>query len=153
MTDVYGINAAKTELREAYATGDIERLLRVFDPDGFTDMSSGEPSSYGAAAIEAFRERASALFEEYSVKMSIIIVDIVVSGNSAHDYGWHEFTLTPKRGGTAIRKRERYFEMWTKKPSGEWKISFLITNGDVKEKFACTESHWFLSEDRSLHVD
>jgi len=84
-------------------------------------MSSGEPSNYGAAAIEALRERASELFKDYAVKMSIII-NIVVGSNSAHDYGWHEFTLTPKRGGAPIRKRERYFEMWTKKLSGAWRI-------------------------------
>jgi hypothetical protein len=149
MSDIYGINVAKTEMREAYATGDVDRLLGVFDPDGFTNMSAGEPSSYSAAAIDALRERASELFKEYSVKMSIIIIDIVISGASVHDYGWHEFTLTPKRGGAPIRKRERYFEMWTR-ASGAWKISFLITNDDVKERLAGGESHWFLSEDRSL---
>jgi len=150
MSDIYRINAAKTEMREAYATGDVERLLRVFDPDGFTDMSTGEPSSYGGAAIDALRERVSELFKDHSVKISIIIIDIVVSGDSAHDYGWHEFTLTPKRGRAPIRRRERYFELWTKKPSGDWKISLFITNNDVKEKLAGSESHWFLSEDRSL---
>lgn len=153
MSDIYAINVAKTELREAYANASVDRLLNVFDPDGLTDMSSGEPSNYGAAAIEARRRRASALFEGYTVKMSIIIIDIVISGDSAHDHGWHEFTLMPKCGGVPIRKRERYFEMWTKKPSGEWKIAFLITNGDVKESFAGTESHWFLSEDRSPLVN
>lgn len=153
MSDIYGINVAKTELREAYATADVDRLLSVFDPDGFTDMSAGGPSSFGAAAIEALRQRASALFDEYFVKTSIIIIDVVVSGDSAHNYGWYEFMLTPKRGGASIRKRERYFEMWTKKPSGEWRISFLITNDDVKEKLAGSESHWFLGEDRSLQVN
>lgn len=150
MNDIYRINVAKTEMREAYGTGDVERLLRVFDPDGFTDMSTDEPSSYGTAAIDALGERASQLFKEYSIKMSIIIIDIVVSGGSAQDYGWHEFTLTPKRGGAPIRRRERYFETWTRKPSGDWKISLFITNNDVREKLAGSESHWFLSEDRSL---
>jgi ketosteroid isomerase-like protein len=150
MSDIYGINVAKTEMREACATGDVDRLLRLFEPDGFTDMSTGEPSRYGAAAIDALRERTSELFKEYSVKMSIIIIEIVASGNSAHDHGWHEFALTPKRGGAAICRRERYFEMWTKKPSGGWKISLFITNNDVKEKLAGSESHWFLSQERSL---
>jgi ketosteroid isomerase-like protein len=149
MNDVYRINVVKTELREAHATGDVERLISVFDPDGFTDMSADEPSKYGSAAIDALRERVSELFKDYSVKMSIIIIDIVVSGDSAHDYGWHEFTLTPKDGGAPIRRRERYFERWTKRPSGDWKIAFLITNPDVKEKFGLTESHWFLSETRT----
>ena len=150
MSDIYGINVAKTEMREAYATADVDRLVRTFDPNGFTDMSTGEPSNYGAAAIEALRERASELFKDYSVKMSIMIIDIVVSGDWAHDYGWHEFTLTPKRAGVPTRRRERYLETWTRKPSGDWKVSLFITNSDIKDEFAGSESHWFLSEDRSL---
>lgn len=149
MNDVYAINVAKTEFREAYETGDVERLLAVFDADGFTDMSHQHASNYGAGANAGLRERAASLFSEYSVKLSVIIIDVVVQGSMAHDYGWHEFTLTPRGGGAPIRKRERYFEMWTKKPSGSWKVSLYITNGDVKEQMAGHASHWFLSEGRA----
>ncbi len=47
MDDIYGINVAKTELREADNTGDVNRLLAVFGDAGFTDMSGSEPSKYG----------------------------------------------------------------------------------------------------------
>ena len=57
MSDAYAINVAKTELREGYNTGDVDRLLKVFRSEGFTDMPEGEPNNYGMDAISAFRKR------------------------------------------------------------------------------------------------
>jgi len=149
LDDIYRINVAKTEFREAHDTGDVDRLLSLFDPDGFTDMSHSQASKYGLGAVAWLRENATALFNTYFVKLSIIIIDIVVQGNSAHDYGWHELTLTPKNGGETIRKRERYFELWTRKPSGSWKVSLYITNADVREQLGGHVSHWFLNESQA----
>src|SRR5215470_8665517 len=81
MDDVYKINVAKTEFREAYETGNVDRLASVFSPSGFTDMSEGGPSKYGPEAIATLRDRASQLFEKYSVKMTPIIIHIGVTGN------------------------------------------------------------------------
>ncbi|HEY6904983.1 MAG TPA: DUF4440 domain-containing protein [Candidatus Acidoferrales bacterium] len=149
MDDIYCINFAKTEFREAYQTGDVERLLAIFDPHGFTDMSYERASSYGSAANANMRDRTTLLFSEYFVKVSVIIIDVVIQGNTAYEYGWHEFTLTPKNGGAPIRKRERYFELWTKTNSGSWKVSLYITNADIREQMGAHVSHWFLSEDRA----
>ena len=148
MDDAYRINVAKTEFREAYNTGDVDRLLSVFDPGGFTDMSEGGPTKYGPEAITTLRDQASRLFSQYSVKLLILINRIIVFGDTANDYGWHEFTLTPKNGGEPIRKRQRYCELWNRKGSGEWKISLHITNEDVREELGGFVSHWFLSEER-----
>jgi ketosteroid isomerase-like protein len=148
MSDIYAINVAKTELREAYGTGDLERLMSVFQAGGFTDMSDGGPSKYGTEAISRFREQTTRLFAKNSVKLTPIVIDIVVCGDSAYDYGWHEFTITPKSGGEPIRKRQRYFELWRKDSAGNWKISLHINNGDVKEELNGQSSHWFLSEEQ-----
>jgi len=93
MSDVYAINVSKTEFREGYNNGDVDRVMAVFQPDGFTDMSEGEPSKYGTEASAVWRKRLAELFEEYSVKLTPIIINIVVLGNTAYDYGWHELTL------------------------------------------------------------
>ena len=148
MDDVYKINLAKTEFREAYNTGDVERLLEVFNADGFTDMAEGGPSKYGAEAISRLRDQASALFAEYAVRLSPIIIDIVVLGDTAYDYGWHEFTFKPKSGGAETRKRQRYFELWNRNSGGDWKISLHINNGDVREELNGYASHWFLIEEQ-----
>jgi ketosteroid isomerase-like protein len=152
MNDIYAINIAKTEFREGYNTGDIDRVAGVFSSSGFTDMSEGEPSKYGAEASAVLRQRLAKLFSTYSVKMTPIIIDIVVNGNSAYDYGWHEFILTPKSGGEPLRKRQRYFELWSKDAKGEWKIGMYFTNSDVREEVNGVLSHWFLSEYRGAQL-
>src|SRR2546421_11325530 len=113
MDDIYKINIAKTEFREAYNTGDVDRLLAVFSGEGFTSMFEGGPSQFGGAR-SSLRKEAAEMFDEYCVQMSVIIIDIVDRGDIGYDYGWHEFTLRPKDGGQPIRKRLRYFELWSK---------------------------------------
>lgn len=147
MSDIYAINFAKTEFREGYNTGDIERLMATFRLDGFTDMSEGEASKYGAAAAAAWRKRLAELFAGYQAKLTPIIIDVVVMGDTAYDYGWHELTLFPKAGGDVVRKRYRYFELWKKDATGQWKIALHITNSDVPEELNGFKSHWFLSEE------
>lgn len=149
MDDTYGINVAKTEFREAYNTGNVDRLLSVFNPGGFTDMSEGGPSKYGAEAASTLRESAAKLFSVYSVKLTLIINRIAVLGDTAYDYGWREFILTPKNGGEPIRKRYRYFELWSKTGSGGWKISLQMTNADVREEFSGFVTRWFLNDEHA----
>jgi len=153
MDDIYKINVAKTEFREAYNTGDVDRLLAVFTGEGFTSMFEGGPSQFGGVARSSLRKEAAEMFDEYSVQMSVIIIDIVVQGDTAYDYGWHEFTLKLKDGGELIRKRQRYFELWNKDSSGEWKIAFHINNQDVREELGSSVSHWFLSEEHTATVN
>jgi ketosteroid isomerase-like protein len=152
MDDTYRIDAAKTEFREAYNRGDVDQLLAVFMEDGFTDMSGGRPSLYDQQAREGLRERSTELFAEYSVRLAVIIINIVVLGDTAYDFGWHEFTLNPKNGGETIRKRQRYLEVWKKNSSGDWKVSLFINNPDVREELGGQVSHWFLSEEHSAHA-
>jgi ketosteroid isomerase-like protein len=148
MDESYLINVAKTEFREAYSRGDVDRLLSIFEATGFTDMSEGGPSHYDAAARAHLRQRSVELFAKYSVKLSAIIIEIVIVGETAYDFGWHEFTLTPKDGGETIRRRQRYFELWKKNSSGAWKISHFIDNADIREELGGHVSHWFLGEER-----
>jgi ketosteroid isomerase-like protein len=150
MDDVYKINVAKTKFREAYETGNVGRLVSVFSPNGFTDMSEDGPSKYGPEAIATLRDQAGRLFEKYSVKMTPIIIHIVVTGDTAYDYGWHEFTLIPKNGGDPIRKRQRYFELWDRDAAGDWTISLFINNADAREELNGFTSSWFLSEESEV---
>lgn len=130
MDDAYAINIAKTEFREAYNNGDVDRLLGVYG-DGFTDMSVGAPSFYGGEARQVLRSRLSKLFAEYRAKLVISIIDIHVVGTTAYDYGWHAMTLTPKDGGEAVMTRRRYFELWKKDVEGRWRIALYIDNIDL----------------------
>jgi ketosteroid isomerase-like protein len=124
MTDEYGISIAKTEFREAYDAGDVDRLLSVFS-DAFVDMSEDEASFYGTEAKAALRWRTTNLFCDYGAKMEVVISTIVVLGNTAYDWGWHRLTLMPKGGGARTVVRFRYCEIWQKTASGKWQIQIF----------------------------
>src|SRR5437899_12360467 len=146
MDDTYKINVALTEMREAYYAGDTARLLSVFHPDGFTDMSEGGPSKYGSEARSRLEEETSRLFASYSVKFVPIIIEISIMDAVAFDRGWHEFILTPKAGGETIRKRHRYFNTWKKVRNSDWKITLHVNNTDGPEQVGWLQSTWLLSE-------
>lgn len=132
MDDTYAINIAKTEYREGFNTGDADRVLSVFAPE-FTDNSDGRPSRYGRDAPLRLRRYLEQLFAEYDTRLTIIMVAIVVSGDFAFDYGWHELTLKPRQGGDPLRVRKRYLELWGKQNSGEWRIIRYIDNDDLPD--------------------
>ena len=113
MDDVYAINVAKTEIREAYNTADPERLLAVMD-EGLVDFSDRRPAGFGQGGREALRAHLEALFSTYTARLSPIIMEIKVMGATAVDYGWHELTLTPKAEGEPVYIRTRYLEVWKK---------------------------------------
>ena len=129
MSDEYAISAAKTEYREAYNAADLDRLLSVFGPE-FTDCSDGEPSFYGEEAVIALRIRAEELFRTFDLQLQVTIIEIVVKGDFAYDWGWHTVHLTNKNSGETNKTKYRYFETW-KKENGEWKIDYIITNKEL----------------------
>ena len=130
MDDQTAILTAITEYREAFNTGDVDRLLSVFS-DAYTDMSFGVPSFFGDEAPQVLRHRMTRLFEEYRAEMKISVIVVNVTGETANDFGWHILTLTPKSGGAAITTRQRYFELWAKQANGAWKIRFYMDNPDL----------------------
>ena len=130
--DQYAISLAKTEYREAYNSGDIDRLLAVF-ASGFTDCSDGEPSFYGEEARRALRLRSQELFRRYQVEISVIMIDIVVKDDFAYDWGWHKLRLTDKTTHQVTDTKYRYFETW-KKENGDWKIGYIITNKELEPR-------------------
>jgi hypothetical protein len=147
VNDKYQINLAKTAYREAYEESNVDKLMSVFSSSGFTDMSDGLPSKYGDEARTVLQARSEELFAEYHVKLNVIIIDVVIQEDSARDYGWHEWILTPKAGGPAVRRRERYFEQWTREPDSSWRISFFLNNADVREQIGSSVSRWFMTEE------
>lgn len=132
MDDVYAINVAKSQYRDGFNTGDVDRVLSVFAPE-FTDMSDGRPNRYGADARVKLRDYLADLFARYDAKLNVIIVAIPVLGNTAFDYGWHELTLMPRDGSDPIYRRTRYLELWRKQTDGEWRIFRYIDNADVPD--------------------
>lgn len=130
MDDRYAIRLAKTKLRDAYGKGDVTGVLSVFG-DGYADMSAGLASFYGGEARLVLKHRLKALFAGYKAKLAVTIISIQVQGALAFDWGWHQLTLTPKKGGKSITKRTRYLEIWQKGADRRWKIAIFFDNLDV----------------------
>src|SRR5262249_6161450 len=127
--DQYQISVAKTEYREAYNSGDVQRLLSVF-ASSFTDWSEGEPSFYGPEARRALELRTRRLFQQYRVELFVIIIDIVVKDGFAFDWGWHKVQLIEKQSGETKNTKYRYFETWIKEGDA-WKINYIVTNKEL----------------------
>ena len=131
MDDVYAINVAKSNYREGFNTADVDRVLSAFAPE-FTDMSDARPTRYGGAAAK-LRRCLGTLFAKYEARLNVIIIPISVLGNIAFDYGWHELTLKPRRGGEPVYRRTRYMEVWNKQLNGDWKILRFMDNEDLPD--------------------
>ncbi len=129
MDDKTAILTAITDYREAFNTGDVDRLMSVFGPY-LTDWSHAIPSFYGDEGPYVLRRRMARLFEEYRCEMRISVITVEVYGDVAVDYGWHILTLTPRAGGKSVQTRQRYFEQWKRQADGAWKITLYIDNPD-----------------------
>ena len=61
MNDAYSIRLAKTELRDGYNAGNVDRILSVFS-DGLGDLSTGCASFWGPEAKAVLRHRLKRMF-------------------------------------------------------------------------------------------
>jgi len=129
MDDIYAINVAKTNLREGFNEGDPERILAVYD-DAFADMSFGMPSFYYSDAKDVFQARLKRLFEDYTATMRVIIIDVVLNGDRAFDWGWHVLDPRSRSEGTVRQVRNRYFETWRRDGVRGLVITSFIDNLD-----------------------
>ncbi len=130
MDDSYAIRLAKTKLRDAYNKGDVNGVLSVFG-DGYSDMSAGLASFYGAEARAVLKHRLKRLFAQYNAQLAVTIISISIQAPLAFDWGWHRLTLTPKKGGRSTTTRTRYLEIWRKGTDGNWKVAIFLDNVDV----------------------
>jgi ketosteroid isomerase-like protein len=127
--DVYAIHVAQSEYREAFNTGDVERLLRVFGP-GFTDMSEDVPSFYDEDSPVVLRRRMAQLFERYRSELGQAVMTVQVLGKTAYSFGLRQLTLHPRTGGPARTVKFRFFELWLKNDAGKWKLHMVIDNAE-----------------------
>jgi len=134
MDNLYAINAAKSEFREGFNLADTSRVLALADPD-LVNFSNGQPSEFGESGLNALKTRLANLFERFTAKLVVIVIEIRLEGDIAYDYGWHDLTLTPKDGGEPIRRRDRYVDIWRRNQEGNWKLWMYMDNQDVADPF------------------
>ena len=130
MDDLYAINSAETEFREAFNTGDPERLIALLDP-AFVYMPDGVLAANGADAADAIRAQFRELAARYNVQLLPIIIEIRIQDSVAWDYGWHTWRKTPRDGSPQVTVKNRYVDIWRKNEKGEWKLWMYMNNADV----------------------
>ena len=130
MNDAYSIRLAKTELRDGYNRGDVDRILSVFS-DGLGDLSTGCASFWGPEAKAVLRHRLKRMFAINRARLAVTIISIRIAGDWAFDWGWHSLTLTPRKGGRPKTVRTRYLEIWVKEADGKWRIAIFLDNIDL----------------------
>jgi ketosteroid isomerase-like protein len=134
MDELFSINAAKTEFREAFNLGNVARFLAIADPE-LVSFPDGQPSEFGKSGLDALEIRLRSHFERFTVTLAVIVNEIRIEGDVAYDYGLHDLTLTPKGGGQPIRRRDRYVDIWRKSGDGNWKLWMYMDNQDVADPF------------------
>jgi ketosteroid isomerase-like protein len=134
MDDLYAINAAKSEFRDGFNLADASRVLAIADSDLVT-FADGQPSEFGESGLNVLKTRLANLFELFTTKLSVIVIEIRLQGDTAYDYGWHDLTLTPRDGGQPVRRRNRYVDIWRRNKEGKWKLWMYIDNRDVADPF------------------
>jgi ketosteroid isomerase-like protein len=130
MNDLYAINSAKTEFREAFNSGNPERLIALLDP-AFVYMPDGVPTANGTGAADAILAQFREFSTCYDVRLVPIIIEIRIQDSVAHDYGWHLWKKTPRDGGPQVTSKDRYVDIWRKNEKGEWKLWMYMNNTDV----------------------
>ena len=127
MDDLYAINFGKTEFREAFNTGDPERVIALLDPE-FVYMPDGLSQTMGTAAVETIRSQFRELTARYNVQLLPIIIEIRIQDSVAWEYGWHTWRKTPRDGGSQVTVKDRYVNVWRRNERGEWKLWMYMSN-------------------------
>ncbi len=129
MDDLYAINVAKTEFREAYNLGDPARIAAIADQD-MVEAANGRQWGFGTEGTLALQDEVRRLAKQYEVDLKIIVIEIRIVGDLAYDYGWHLWSLKPKAGGDVAVRKDRYVDVWKKNEKGEWKLQMYMDNPD-----------------------
>ncbi len=135
MDDLYAINVAKSEIRDCFNFSDVSRLLAIADSD-LVNFSHGQPCEFGLGGLDHLRERLEKLFEHFTAKLDVIVMEIRVQGDVAYDYGWQDLTLTPKAHGQSTHLRTRYVDIWRRNKNGDWRLWMYMDNPDVADPFS-----------------
>ena len=130
MDDLYAINFAKTEFREAFNTGDPERLIALLDPT-FVYMPDALSLATGADAADAIRTQLRELTASYYMELQPIIIEVRIQDSVAFEYGWHIWKKTPRDGSPLVHAKNRYVDIWRKNEKGEWKLWMYMNNSDI----------------------
>ncbi len=128
--DLYAIHQAKSEIREGYCTGDVDRIVRQY-ADGYGDIGFGMPGLDGEEPKTVLRARLQHLFQHHTAELVPVVYNVSLCGDLAFARGLHVLTLHAKVGEEAQVLRTRFVESWQRQRDGAWQIAYVLDNKDV----------------------
>ena len=103
----------------ASAAGDLEKILSLMDEDAVF-LRAGHPPMRGR---EAFAAQFRQAIEQVRIEASSDIQEIDVSGDMAYCWNKLSVTMTPLKGGAAMRHAGPVLTIFRKKEDGNWVLS------------------------------
>lgn len=104
---------------QASSAGDLEKILSLMDEDAVF-LRAGHPPMRGREAFAAQFQKA---IEQVRIEASSDIQEIDVSGDMAYCWNQLSVTMTPLKGGTAMRHTGPVLTIFRKKADGNWVLS------------------------------
>ena len=111
------IRAALEKFIVAYENNDQLNMRSLLASD-FVDMSAGEPTRQGEAAIKMLLARASQAHAKGVPRLQINVDKVEISGDLAYQRGDLIVTVSPHDGGETSYIRQRFLEVWRRCPEG-----------------------------------
>lgn len=124
--DVAAIKAGIGEILAAYNTGDAAAVAAFYTDDAI-EFPPNAPATVGKEAIQLDIQT---LFDQFTIKFGLEVVEVEVAGDWAFSRGSHTLTLTPKTGGEPTEDSGKWIEILKRQPDGGWKIYRNMYNSD-----------------------
>jgi ketosteroid isomerase-like protein len=133
------LTSPRPNTANVFNSSDASKLLAIADPD-LVSFCGGEPSEFReSGGLQALQLRLKTLFEHFTAKLDVIVAEIRIRGDVAHEYGSHDLTHTPKEGGQPIHRGTRYVDIWRRSNDGDWRLWIYVDNRDVADPFRPAE--------------
>jgi uncharacterized protein (TIGR02246 family) len=124
MRERAAIQAAARQWITTFKAGDLDGLMKLYDPDAYVALH-GQPALRG---IDAIREYFSSRIGKGQVEFLLDIERIEVTGRTAHLISGYWFTMQLP-GQPEYRDAGRSLLIYRKSPSGQWRIHVDIDQG------------------------
>lgn len=126
------VSAIKEKMNQFAATinaGDFDGWISLWTDNG-VQMPPGTPARIGKEQIRAGMKPA---FDEYILKMVVIVSELRVSGDFGFVRGTYTESMIPKAGGETFEYDGKYLTILEKQADGSWKVARDCFNSNKPE--------------------
>ena len=124
--DVEAIRAVLANNAAVISSGDLDGWLDQFTDDAIFM----NPNAEALKGVEASRQFAQPLFDQFAHDMEVTVDEIEVFGDRAFARWSFTWAFTPKAGGDTIQEKGKEIWIFKRQSDGAWKCTHIIWNSD-----------------------